>query len=183
MIKRTTGISTTDMTERLLKLLEPEEATNGTNLVKFDEPPKQQFLQTSTRIARFSNKSDPKPTDTVVYVRANCDVMHPGVVERLKLAKQQGDYLYVGLQDDEMIRYYKGSKYPLASLQERVLMALAMKYVDDVVIGAPYIITDDLIRSLNISKVVHIETDEDKVKPEYQNIDPYAIAKEQNIYV
>ena len=40
-------------------------------------------------------------------------------------------------------------------------MALAIKHVDDVVIGAPYIITEDLIRSLNINKVVYVETDED----------------------
>ena len=104
--------------------------------------------------------------------------MHPGVIERLKLAKQQGDYLYVGLWDDEMIRYYKWSKYPLQGLQERILMALAMKYVDDVVIGAPYIITEDLIRSLNISKVVYVETDEDQVKEVHRNIDPYAVPKE-----
>ena len=82
--------------------------------------------------------------------------MHPGVVARLKAAKEQGDYLYVGLWDDEMIRYYRGSKYPLQRMQERLLMVLAMKYVDDVVIGAPYIVTDDLIKSLNIKKVVHV---------------------------
>ena len=40
-------------------------------------------------------------------------------------------------------------------------MALAIKYVDDVVIGAPYILTEDLIRSLNIKKVVYVNTEED----------------------
>lgn len=60
-----------------------------------------------------------------------------------------------------MIRYYRGSKYPLQGMQERLLMALAMKNVDDVVIGAPYIITDDLIKSLNIKKVVNVRTRED----------------------
>ena len=108
--------------------------------------------------------------------------MHPGVIERMKLAKQQGDYLYVGVWDDEMIRYYRGSKYPLQSLQERILMALAIEFVDDVVIGAPYIITEDLIRSLNIHKVVHVVTDEDTVKKEHQDIDPYHVAKELSIY-
>ena len=39
--------------------------------------------------------------------------MHPGIIEKLKLAKAQGDYLYVGMWDDETIQYYKGSKYPL----------------------------------------------------------------------
>ena len=82
--------------------------------------------------------------------------MHPGVIARLKAAKEQGTFLYVGLWDDNMIRYYRGSKYPLQGMQERLLMALGIKYVDDVVIGAPYIITSDLIKSLNIKKVVHV---------------------------
>ena len=87
--------------------------------------------------------------------------MHPGVIARLKAAKEQGDFLYVGLWDDELIKYYRGAQYPLQGLQERILMALAMKYVDDVVIGAPYIVTDDLIKSLNITKVVHVRSRED----------------------
>ena len=62
-------------------------------------------------------------------------------------------------------------------------MALAIKYVDDVVIGAPYIITEDLIRSLNINKVVYVETDEDQVKSYHRDIDPYQVPKEQKIYV
>ena len=33
-------------------------------------------------------------------------------------------------------------------------MALSCIYVDDVIIEAPYIVTEDLIKSLNISKVV-----------------------------
>ena len=109
--------------------------------------------------------------------------MHPGVIQRLKTAKQHGQYLYVGLWDDEMIRYYRGSKYPLQSIQERLLLALGIKYVDDVVIGAPYIITDDLIKSLNIKKVIHIQSREDQVKPEFQSIDPYEVPKAQNIFV
>ena len=55
----------------------------------------------------------PKSGDTIVYLQASCDIMHPGVIERLKLAKEQGDFLYVGIWDDEMIKYYRGDKYPL----------------------------------------------------------------------
>jgi len=40
-------------------------------------------------------------------------------------------------------------------------MALAIEYVDDVVIGAPYIVTDDLIKSLDIKKVVNIQSREE----------------------
>jgi glycerol-3-phosphate cytidylyltransferase-like family protein len=42
-------------------------------------------------------------------------------------------------------------------------MVLACKYVDDVVIDAPFIITEDLIKSLNINKIVNFVTEEDKV--------------------
>jgi ethanolamine-phosphate cytidylyltransferase len=43
-------------------------------------------------------------------------------------------------------------------------MCLSCKYVDDVVIGAPFILTQDLINSLHINIVVEmIGTDEDKV--------------------
>ena len=62
-------------------------------------------------------------------------------------------------------------------------MALAMKDVDDVVIGAPYIITEDLIKSLNIKHVVHVRTREDQVKAEFADIDPFEVPKAHNIYV
>jgi ethanolamine-phosphate cytidylyltransferase len=63
-------------------------------------------------------------------------------------------------------------------------MCLACKHVNDVVIGAPYIITEDLIKSLNISKVVNIiNTNEDKPKKEYEHLDQYEVPKKMGIYV
>ena len=56
-------------------------------------------------------------------------------------------------------------------------MALAMRYVDDVVIGAPYIITEDLITSLNIKKVVHVRSREDQPKEEFMDVDPFIVPK------
>lgn len=109
--------------------------------------------------------------------------MHSGVIERIKKAKEQGDFLYIGLWSDEMIRYYRGQKYPLLCMQERLLMALSCRYVDDVVIEAPYIITEDLIKSLNISKVVQIITDEDAVSMEHSLIDPNSVPKQMGIYL
>lgn len=44
-IKRTTGVSTTDLTGKILKLLEPdEEEKEGPPVARFNEPPKQTFL-------------------------------------------------------------------------------------------------------------------------------------------
>jgi len=51
-------------------------------------------------------------------------------------------------------------------------MLCSCKHVDDVVIGAPFIITPDLIKSLNIDKVITIvDTAEDTVLDEFQSID------------
>lgn len=81
-----------------------------------------------------------------------------------------------------MVRYYRGASYPLVSLQERTLMVLANKYVDDVVIGSPYVLSKDLLVSLNVSKVVHVRTADDAVLPEFAHIDPYQQAKELGIF-
>ena len=92
----------------------------------------------------------PKADDVVVYIQGSFDLLHHGHLKRLEEAKKLGTFLYVGIWDDEMTRFYRGDSYPIISLQERILMTLACKHVDDVVIGAPYIITEDLIKSLNI---------------------------------
>ena len=81
-----------------------------------------------------------------------------------------------------MTRYYKGQQYPIVSLQERVLMCLACKHVDDVVIGAPFILTEDLIKSLNIKKVVSIKNSkEDTALKRHQDIDQLKVARDQGI--
>ena len=61
-------------------------------------------------------------------------------------------------------------------------MTLANKYVDDVVIGAPYEVTQDMIKSLNIMKVIAPSTAVDPVLPSKLAVDPYRIAKEKGIY-
>jgi len=124
----------------------------------------------------------PKPTDKIVYYQASCDLFHPGVISRIKKAKAMGDYLYVGLWSDEMVQYYQGENYPLMSMQERALMLLACKYVDDIVIEAPYIITEDLVKSLSIEKVVNVISDDDRALPQHQDVDQFTICKKLGIY-
>ena len=67
----------------------------------------------------------------------------------------------MGVWDDSSVSKFKGKHFPVLSLHERVLMVLACKYVDDVVIGAPGNITMELIRSLGISKVLSANNNED----------------------
>ena len=61
-------------------------------------------------------------------------------------------------------------------------MVLACKYVNDIVIEAPYIITEDLIRSLNIHKVVNVVSDEDLPMPQHSHVDQFEVVKGLGIY-
>lgn len=144
--------------------------------------PNSHFLATTRRIMHFSNNKEPKPTDRVVYIQGSFDLLHNGHIDTLRKAKEMGDFLYVGVWSDDIVNYFKGSNYPILSLHERVLMVLACKYVDDVIIGSNYQVTKDLIKSLNISKVVHPRTSEDQVLEEYRHIDPHQVAKELGVY-
>ncbi len=108
--------------------------------------------------------------------------MHNGHIETLKRARAMGDFLFVGVLGDDVVNFFKGHNYPILSLHERVLMVLACKYADDVIIGAPYQVSRDMIKSLNVQKVVAAKTNEDPVLEEHRHIDPYQVAKEIGIY-
>lgn len=90
-------------------------------------------------------------------------------------AREFGDFLLVGIHDDEVVNQRWGSHYPIMNLHERALRCgarpllhvrritltwyrprsvLACKYVDEVIIGCPREITRDMIVSMNINVVV-----------------------------
>lgn len=50
-------------------------------------------------------------------------------------AKQEGDFLLVGLHTDEDVAERRGPHLPIMDLHERCLSVLACKYVDEVIIG------------------------------------------------
>jgi ethanolamine-phosphate cytidylyltransferase len=113
------------------------------------------FLPTARRIMQFAEGKVPKPTDRVVYIAGGWDLFHAGHIAALKEAKKFGDFLIVGIHDDETINKMRdGHGLPVLNLYERTLSLLSCRYVDEVVIGAPYIITHDLLTSMNISAVV-----------------------------
>ena len=99
------------------------------------------LLTTSYRISDFSNKRLPKPNEKVVYICGEFDVLHQVHIEALKKAKELGDYVYVGVYDDITVNKRKGKYNPVLNINERCLNLLALKYVDDVIFGAPEMIT------------------------------------------
>lgn len=96
------------------------------------------FLATTRRIMSFQSRSEPAHGDKIVYLHGSFDCMHNGHINLIKKAKEQGDFLYVGVWEDELVSKFCGRNYPILSLHERVLMVMANRYVDDVVIGAPF---------------------------------------------
>lgn len=68
--------------------------------------------------------------------------------------------MIVGIHNDAVVNRVRGMNLPLMNLHERVLSVLGCRHVDDVLIDAPYEITDDMLGSLNIGEVVHVTNDD-----------------------
>ncbi|KAI9249653.1 hypothetical protein BY458DRAFT_590402 [Sporodiniella umbellata] len=182
--KRTQGVSTTELVGRMLLMTRNHHRDIDPKEVEPFSAPKARvshFLPTSKRIVQFSNKgAEPKPTDRVVYVDGTFDLFHNGHIEFLKRAKEQGDFLIVGVHDDKTVNAIKGINYPLMNLHERALSVLSCRYVDEVIIGAPYSVTEDILsKEYKVEVVVHgtIASELD-----IDGADPYELPKARGIY-
>jgi cytidyltransferase-like protein len=88
-----------------------------------------------------------------VYVDVVGDLFHSGHVEFFKKAKAYGDYLIVGVLADDVVEGYK--RTPILTLDERVKVISACKYVDEVVIAPPLRLTEEMVEYYQIDHVVH----------------------------
>jgi cytidyltransferase-like protein len=93
------------------------------------------------------------PEHVRVYVDLVGDLFHAGHVEFLRAARALGDWLVVGVLSDEVVAAYK--RRPIMTLEERVAVVGACRYVDEVVPDAPDIVTLAFLREHDISVVVH----------------------------
>ena len=80
------------------------------------------------------------------FVASSFDLLHAGHVQMLREAKQQCDYLIVGLQTDPTIdRPEKNT--PVQTIVERYTQLKGVKYVDEII---PYATENDLEDILNM---------------------------------
>ncbi|KAK8661062.1 hypothetical protein V6N13_051964 [Hibiscus sabdariffa] len=190
-IKRTEGVSSTDIVGRILSSVKDTEGggDNTSTLSNGDFGERHQsqrgqisqFLPTSQRIVQFSNGKGPGPNACVVYIDGAFDLFHAGHVEILKKAKQLGDFLLVGIHTDHIVREHRGVPYPVMHVHERSLSVLACRFVDEVIIGAPWELTKDMITTFNISIVVHGTIAESNTLLPGET-DPYAVPKSMGIF-
>ncbi|KAL7096280.1 hypothetical protein ACP275_10G071300 [Erythranthe tilingii] len=189
-IKRTEGVSSTDIVGRILSCIEDVKDDKVSQVGEFDNLSNKplvngghvsHFLPTSRRIVQFSNGKGPGPNSRVVYIDGAFDIFHAGHVEILKSARQLGDFLLVGVYADHTVSELRGSHFPLMNLHERSLSVLACRYVDEVIIGAPWEVTKDMITTFNISLVVHGTISENNPFLNGKS-DPYALPKSTGIF-
>ncbi|XP_006635464.1 ethanolamine-phosphate cytidylyltransferase [Lepisosteus oculatus] len=192
--KRTQGVSTTDLVGRMLLMTKAhhsniDKSDYQQHTDNFGKGPTSrspwtgvsQFLQTSQKIIQFASGKEPEPGDTIIYVAGAFDLFHIGHVDFLESVYKQSDkpYVIVGLHFDQEVNRYKGKNYPIMNVHERTLSVLACRYVSEVVIGAPYAVTADLLDHFKIDLVCHGKTE---VFPDKDGSDPYAEPKKRGIF-
>ncbi|ETE70352.1 Ethanolamine-phosphate cytidylyltransferase [Ophiophagus hannah] len=167
--KRTQGVSTTDLVGRMLLMTKAHHSNiaedtdyrkHADNLGKCPKGHSpwtgvSQFLQTSQKIIQFASGKEPQPGDTIIYVAGAFDLFHVGHVDFLKRVYQiaKRPYIIVGLHFDQ--------------------------YVSEVVIGAPYSVTADLLDHFKVDVVCHGMTE---VVPDKDGSDPYQEPKRRSIF-
>lgn len=178
-VPRTKAISTTNLIGRMLRLSK-DQLPEGfdTSLLQNlsgDVSKLYSYLPTTHRISQFAPSREPTKDDKIVYVDGTFDLMHPGHVTFLRKAKELGTYLVVGIHADPLPG--EDRPKPIMTLQERVLNVLSVKYVDDVIIGAPYIITKALMDQVEPSVVAEGSS---ATRP--KSVDAFKIPKEMGIF-
>ena len=67
-----------------------------------------------------------------VFVNGTFDILHAGHLALLNYAKSLGDYLVVGIDTDGRVKEKKGPTRPVNSVEDRTLMLINLKAVDEV---------------------------------------------------
>lgn len=97
------------------------------------------------------NKEDLE--NTVVFTNGCFDILHTGHFELLKAAKEKGDKLIVGLNDDNSVRRLKGESRPINPVEIRKKQLEILSWVDEVIVfseDTPY----NLIKSIKPNLIV-----------------------------
>ena len=99
---------------------------------------------------------NPRSTPRRVYVDGIFDLFHRGHVESLRKAKEffSGPVeLIVGVMSDADATSYK--RNPIYNEEDRYMIVRSIRYVDEVIMGAPLIMTKEFVKRHRIDCIVH----------------------------
>jgi ethanolamine-phosphate cytidylyltransferase len=208
-IKRTEGVSTTDLVARLLEFADMNSSNNesdksdfdfggkhvedneksGKNPVVVQKRHEARFCTTASRIAQFAAKVEYSATSKInnedinrkmnyinhdnkvkscCYVVGVFDVFNAGHVEMLEECQQLSQKVICAVIADEYLSFEQTNKpLPLLNQSERAMSVIACRHCDDVVVGAPARVTDDICKTFNVTTVVFEDeasvTEEDRM--------------------
>ena len=66
-----------------------------------------------------------------IFFQGAFDLLNFGHVQAFELAKSKGDYLIVGLNSDELMRWYK--REPIVPYEQRLGILSAIKWIDKII--------------------------------------------------
>jgi rfaE bifunctional protein nucleotidyltransferase chain/domain len=70
---------------------------------------------------------------TIVFTNGVFDLLHAGHIDLLEFAKSKGDYLILGINDDNSVRRLKGETRPIYPLEQRMKILAAIMYIDFII--------------------------------------------------
>lgn len=106
----------------------------------------------STLGLRWYGRPPPRKLIAPMVVTGVFDVLHPGHVRFLTWAAAKGRPLYVGIEDDDRVRRWKGADRPVHPIAERAEVLAALKPVSMVfyILGDPAVCQgEDYVRLLS----------------------------------
>ena len=96
------------------------------------DPLKSSILTLEEAILRFGREK--RNGRRIVFTNGCFDLLHPGHIRSLEQARELGDALIVGLNNDAGVRQLKGEGRPVIPERERAEILAALECVDAVVI-------------------------------------------------
>jgi rfaE bifunctional protein nucleotidyltransferase chain/domain len=86
-----------------------------------------------TDIARLNRQLQTTGDRKIVFTNGVFDIIHPGHIALLQFARDKGDLLIVGINDDDSVKRLKGNRRPIFALSERLEVLEAIEAVDFII--------------------------------------------------
>ncbi|MCT8332594.1 D-glycero-beta-D-manno-heptose 1-phosphate adenylyltransferase [Leptospira sp. 85282-16] len=103
----------------------------------------------------------------IVFTNGCFDILHPGHVSYLAQARDLGDLLWIGVNEDVSVRRLKGESRPINSCEDRMFVLAGLSSVDFV---SPFVEDTPLEILKKVKPSVHSKGGDYQVEtlPEYQ---------------